>query len=172
MCGSTLISCIVRKNWPYPPTTSGSYGRQVDRWAMGGLQIFKILYRLNHLDFYSILLIICGEKYRCFTSLHSFLKSLVQLPAFMSFHSIQVHKIFQKVLRLQSNPQKTWNLFTANNKHYTLFCLISVQSYYSARNAFQLAFLTYKVCLEVQKNRLPFFSCQYLYLNTNILNDT
>ena len=74
---------------------------------MGGLQIFKILYRLNHLDFYSILLVIRGEKYRCFMPLHSFLKSLVQLQAFMSFHTIQVHKIFQKVLRLQSNPQKT-----------------------------------------------------------------
>ena len=82
-------------------------GRLTDEPWVGELQIFKILYRLNHLDFYSILLIICGEKHRCFTSLYSFLKSLLQLPAFMSFHSIQVHKIFQKVLRLQSNPQKT-----------------------------------------------------------------
>ena len=30
---SALIFCIVRKNWPYPPTASGSYGRQGGRQA-------------------------------------------------------------------------------------------------------------------------------------------
>ena len=33
--------CIVRKNWPYPPTASGSYGRQGGRQNMGGFQNFK-----------------------------------------------------------------------------------------------------------------------------------
>ena len=28
VCGNMLISCIVRKNWPYPPSTTGSYSRQ------------------------------------------------------------------------------------------------------------------------------------------------
>ena len=27
ICVSTSIFCVVRKKWPYPPTTSGSYNR-------------------------------------------------------------------------------------------------------------------------------------------------
>ena len=30
-CVRALIFYIVRKNWPYPPTTSGSYGREVGK---------------------------------------------------------------------------------------------------------------------------------------------
>ena len=40
--------CIVRKNWDYPPTTSGSYGRQAGRRNTAG---FQILYRLSYSDF-------------------------------------------------------------------------------------------------------------------------
>ena len=44
------IFCIVRKNSPYPPTASGSYGRLADEtWV--GFKIFKILYKLNYLGF-------------------------------------------------------------------------------------------------------------------------
>ena len=46
-----LIFCIVRKNWPYPPTISGSYGREVGRPAdeiRVSFEIFKILCRLNY----------------------------------------------------------------------------------------------------------------------------
>ena len=34
VCISTSIFCIVRKNWPYPPTASGSYGREAG-WETG-----------------------------------------------------------------------------------------------------------------------------------------
>ena len=47
---------IVRKNWPYRPTTSGSYGRhggmQASRRNVGGFQNFWILYRLKYSGFY------------------------------------------------------------------------------------------------------------------------
>ena len=33
ICVSALIFCIVRKNWPYSSTASGSYGRQAGRQA-------------------------------------------------------------------------------------------------------------------------------------------
>ena len=65
ICVSASIFCIVRKNWPYRPTISGSYsrwqeGRQARRqagrlagWKAGkqadeiwvGLETFKIIYR-------------------------------------------------------------------------------------------------------------------------------
>ena len=50
-------ACIVRKNWPYPATTSGSYGREGGRpadkiWVI--FEIFKILYRLNYSGFYFV----------------------------------------------------------------------------------------------------------------------
>ena len=34
------IFCIMRENWPYPPTASGSYSRQAGRWtgSQGGGQ--------------------------------------------------------------------------------------------------------------------------------------
>ena len=39
MCASAYISYIVSKNWPYPPTPSGSSnrqeGRQAGRWVGG-----------------------------------------------------------------------------------------------------------------------------------------
>ena len=37
---------IVRKNWPYPPTTSGSYGKEADiiEWVS---KFLRILYRLT-----------------------------------------------------------------------------------------------------------------------------
>ena len=35
------------------PSASGSYGRQADEMQMD-FQIFKILYRLNYLEFYSV----------------------------------------------------------------------------------------------------------------------
>ena len=54
---SSSILCIVRKNWAHAPTASGSYGRLVD-WLADKMQvdfeIFKILYRLNYLDFYFV----------------------------------------------------------------------------------------------------------------------
>ena len=37
------IFYIVRKNWPYPPTASGSYGK-----------VIKIFYKLNYLDFHFV----------------------------------------------------------------------------------------------------------------------
>ena len=56
---STSIFCIGRQNWPYPPTTSGSYSRQGGREGgrpadktQVGFKIFKIFYRLNYLGFY------------------------------------------------------------------------------------------------------------------------
>ena len=53
-----------------------------------------------------------------------------------------------------------------------LFCLIFLQCYYSIRTALQLAFGNYfKVCFEVQKIWLPFFSCQSLLLGTSVPND-
>ena len=52
-----------------------------------------------------------------------------------------------------------------------LLHLISVQCYYSIRNAFQSAFAYFKVCFEVHKIWLPFFPCRSLLLNTSILND-
>ena len=40
ICVSALILCIMRRNWPYHPTASGSYGRQTgwqsSRGNMGG----------------------------------------------------------------------------------------------------------------------------------------
>ena len=55
---SMLIFCIVRKNWPYPPNASGSYGREGGRSAgeiQVGFETFKIFYRLNYSGFYLIL---------------------------------------------------------------------------------------------------------------------
>ena len=71
---SVSILCIVRKNWPYSPTASGSMaGRQAGGWVGGwtgwqggrqagmeagkiwvGLENFKILCRLNYSGFYFI----------------------------------------------------------------------------------------------------------------------
>ena len=47
----------MRKNWPYPPTVSGSFGREVGRLAdkvRVSFENFKILYRLNYLRFYFV----------------------------------------------------------------------------------------------------------------------
>ena len=62
---SESIFCIERKNWPYPPTASGSYsrkgGREAGRRNMGGFQNFKtslqvkllgLLFCLMSLQFY------------------------------------------------------------------------------------------------------------------------
>ena len=48
----------MRKTWSYPPTTSGSYGREAggrpaDEIQMG-FKIFKILYKLNYLGYYFV----------------------------------------------------------------------------------------------------------------------
>ena len=46
------IFCIVRKNWPYPPITSGSYGRQGGRPAdkiQVDFEILKLFYK-NYSD--------------------------------------------------------------------------------------------------------------------------
>ena len=55
ICALTMITYIVRKNWTHMPSTSMSYGRlagldviQVD------FEIFKLLYRLNYLNFYFV----------------------------------------------------------------------------------------------------------------------
>ena len=54
----TAIAFLVRKNWTPMPRASGSYGRQASRqagrWNMAGFKIFKILYRLNYLNFYFV----------------------------------------------------------------------------------------------------------------------
>ena len=52
-----LIFCIVRKNWSYPPTTSGFYSREAGRLAdeiRVGFEILEILYRLNYSSFYFV----------------------------------------------------------------------------------------------------------------------
>ena len=56
-----LIFCIVRKIWPYPPTTSGSYSREAGRQAgrtadeiQVDFEIFNLLYMLNYSDFYFV----------------------------------------------------------------------------------------------------------------------
>ena len=53
------LFCVLRINWPYPTTASGSYrslvgltaGRQADKMRID-FEIFKILYRLNYSHFY------------------------------------------------------------------------------------------------------------------------
>ena len=48
---------IVRKNWPYPPTAGGSYGRQGGRpedKIRVDFEILKLLYRLNYSEFYFV----------------------------------------------------------------------------------------------------------------------
>ena len=61
LCVSEPIFCIVRKNWPYPPTASGSYGREAGR--EGGrpadeirvdFEILKLIYKLYYLEFYFV----------------------------------------------------------------------------------------------------------------------
>ena len=50
-------SVLGEKNWPYPSTASGSYGREGGRLAdemRVGFEIFKILYRLNYSGFYFV----------------------------------------------------------------------------------------------------------------------
>ena len=58
---SASIFCIGRKNWPYPPTASGSYGTEGgteagrladEMWV--GFETFRILYRLNYLGSYCV----------------------------------------------------------------------------------------------------------------------
>ena len=71
ICGRASIFCIVRKNWAYAPTTSGSYSRQAG-WLAGWLademwvdfKIFKILYRLNYSDFYFVIMLLAQKTYR------------------------------------------------------------------------------------------------------------
>ena len=51
------IFCIVRKNWLYPPTSSGSYGRHAGRYAKEiwvSFEILKIFYRVNYSGFYFV----------------------------------------------------------------------------------------------------------------------
>ena len=42
-CASESVFCIVRKNWPYSPIVSGSYGRKGSRPADKIWVDFKIL---------------------------------------------------------------------------------------------------------------------------------
>ena len=42
---------LVRINWIPVPSTSGSYGRMANEIQLDS-EIFKILYKLNYLDFY------------------------------------------------------------------------------------------------------------------------
>ena len=47
----------MRKICPYPPTTSGSYGREAGRLAdeiWVDFEILKLFYRLNYSDFYFV----------------------------------------------------------------------------------------------------------------------
>ena len=60
------------------------------------------------------------KNFRCFTSLPSFHKKRLRLPAFTSFHCIHMQKLAQKLLQLWSNPWKTWKYFTMNNKQYAV----------------------------------------------------
>ena len=76
---------------------------------------------------YHILLIICSEKlllFYVFTFIGSQKKHL-WLPAFTSFHMIvfMCKNLSKKLLRLWSNPQKTWKLFTMINKQYMVYHL-------------------------------------------------
>ena len=116
ICVTASLFCTVRKNWPYLPTTTGSYSRQA------GQQI----------------------KYMCISNF---------------WNSLQV-KLFELV-----------------------FCLISLQCYYSVRITFQLDFkpgtclISYssKAYFKVAmfwsaKNSLAIFSCQSLLLGTSIPN--
>ena len=53
----------MRKNWPYPPTASGSYGREVGRLAdeiWVNFEIVKFLYRLNYSEFYFVYIYHCS----------------------------------------------------------------------------------------------------------------
>ena len=61
ICVNKSIFCIVRKNWPYPPTASGSYGREASRRNTGGflsvkaslqVKLFGILICLISLQFW------------------------------------------------------------------------------------------------------------------------
>ena len=50
-------SVLGEKNWPYPSTASGFYGREGGMPAEEmrvGFDIFKILYRLNYSGFYFV----------------------------------------------------------------------------------------------------------------------
>ena len=54
---SESIFCIVRKNWPYPPTASGSCGREGGKPAdkiRVNFEILKFLYSSNYLEFYFV----------------------------------------------------------------------------------------------------------------------
>ena len=53
ICVSESIFCIVRKSWPYPPTASGSYGREADEIRVD-FEILKLLYKLNYSEFYFV----------------------------------------------------------------------------------------------------------------------
>ena len=44
----------VLKNWPYPPTASGSYGRIPANKIRVDFEILKLLYRLNYSEFYIV----------------------------------------------------------------------------------------------------------------------
>ena len=53
ICILTAIAYLVRKNWASTPSASGSYGRLADEIRLD-IEILKILYRLNYLDFYFV----------------------------------------------------------------------------------------------------------------------
>ena len=90
---------------------------------------------LHNLDFHAHISFIIGYLYgdnplsyiayylrwKSFAVVHIFTfipKNLLRLPAFIRLHNIHMYSIHEKRSWLQSNPQKTWNLFTANDKQY------------------------------------------------------
>ena len=71
--------------------------------------------------------------------------------------------------------QNFWNFLQANLLGF-LFCLISLQCYYSVRSTFSVSVCQYswsKVCFEVWRIGLPFFSYQsLLLLSISVLTHT
>ena len=79
ICVSVSIFCIVRKNWPYYPTTTGSYGRYAGRKASrqntGGFQnfynslqvkLFGLLFNLISLQcYYNVITAVLLQCYNC-----------------------------------------------------------------------------------------------------------
>ena len=62
----------MRKNWPYPPTASGSYGREGGRPAdeiRVDFKILKLIYRFNYSEFnlFNIIAILL-QYYNCIQS--------------------------------------------------------------------------------------------------------
>ena len=128
MCVSESIFCIVRKNWPYPPTTSGSYGREGGRQTKYGwisnfktslqVKLFGILFCLIHCYFIAVL-----ELHSVgFRQVEVYLRCVLKCKKFGShfFHVNSYYYVLTYLMIVHQHQylHKSVHDYTDNNRNY------------------------------------------------------